>query len=253
MLAALARLAAGHLRQRRSNCRGRQRLGDARSRRRARNGQAGDMPAMVTTDLRLNEPRYASLPNIMKAKSKPLATKTAADFGVDVAPRLETLKVVEPAKRSGRDQGRLGRRAGRTPQGTGRLSEILGMRAARYKCDARHLTAVATRRPSNLLVAGAGVSPKPPPITGAGKVHVADGAASRTEVGRGCRPHRRRSYWSNMNASPPQGPARTLAVRHRRCARDRRSPPVAASPDRAPSPRSPRPTPKIVGVGKVSS
>ena len=57
-------------------------------------------PAIVTTDLRLNEPRYASLPNIMKAKSKPLANKTPADFGVDTSPRLETLKVVEPAKRS---------------------------------------------------------------------------------------------------------------------------------------------------------
>jgi electron transfer flavoprotein beta subunit len=58
------------------------------------------LPAIVTTDLRLNEPRYASLPNIMKAKSKPMATKTAADYGVDVSPRLTTLKVVEPAKRS---------------------------------------------------------------------------------------------------------------------------------------------------------
>ncbi|URW75228.1 electron transfer flavoprotein subunit beta/FixA family protein [Sphingomonas donggukensis] len=58
------------------------------------------LPAIVTTDLRLNEPRYASLPNIMKAKSKPLATKTPADYGVDVSPRLTTLKVVEPAKRS---------------------------------------------------------------------------------------------------------------------------------------------------------
>jgi electron transfer flavoprotein beta subunit len=57
------------------------------------------LPAIVTTDLRLNEPRYASLPNIMKAKSKPLATKSPADFGVDTAPRLETLKVAEPAKR----------------------------------------------------------------------------------------------------------------------------------------------------------
>ena len=56
-------------------------------------------PASVTTDLRLNEPRYASLPNIMKAKSKPLATKSPGDYGVDVAPRLETLKVVEPPKR----------------------------------------------------------------------------------------------------------------------------------------------------------
>ena len=57
-------------------------------------------PAIVTTDLRLNEPRYASLPNIMKAKSKPLATKSPGDYGVDVAPRLETLKVVEPPKRT---------------------------------------------------------------------------------------------------------------------------------------------------------
>ncbi len=58
------------------------------------------MPAIVTTDLRLNEPRYASLPNIMKAKSKPLAQKTPADYGVDVSPRLKTLKVAEPPVRS---------------------------------------------------------------------------------------------------------------------------------------------------------
>jgi electron transfer flavoprotein beta subunit len=57
------------------------------------------LPAIVTTDLRLNEPRYASLPNIMKAKSKPLASKTPADYGVDVAPRLRVLAVVEPPVR----------------------------------------------------------------------------------------------------------------------------------------------------------
>lgn len=57
------------------------------------------MPAVVTTDLRLNEPRYASLPNIMKAKKKPLDTKSPADFGVDIAPRLKTLKVSEPPVR----------------------------------------------------------------------------------------------------------------------------------------------------------
>ena len=57
------------------------------------------LPAIVTTDLRLNEPRYASLPNIMKAKSKPIASKTPADYGVDMTPRLTTLKVTEPAKR----------------------------------------------------------------------------------------------------------------------------------------------------------
>jgi electron transfer flavoprotein beta subunit len=57
------------------------------------------LPAIVTTDLRLNEPRYASLPNIMKAKQKPLANKTAADYGVDLTPRLKTLKVAEPPVR----------------------------------------------------------------------------------------------------------------------------------------------------------
>ena len=57
------------------------------------------LPAIVTTDLRLNEPRYASLPNIMKAKSKPLAQKTPADYGVDMTPRIETLNVSEPPKR----------------------------------------------------------------------------------------------------------------------------------------------------------
>ncbi|WP_022719573.1 electron transfer flavoprotein subunit beta/FixA family protein [Rhodopseudomonas sp. B29] len=56
-------------------------------------------PAIVTTDLRLNEPRYASLPNIMKAKKKPIAEKTAADYGVDVSPRLEIVKTVEPGGR----------------------------------------------------------------------------------------------------------------------------------------------------------
>ena len=58
------------------------------------------LPAVVSTDLRLNEPRYATLPNIMKAKKKPLATVKPADLGVDVAPRLTTLKVGEPPKRS---------------------------------------------------------------------------------------------------------------------------------------------------------
>jgi electron transfer flavoprotein beta subunit len=63
-----------------------------------------NLPAVVTTDLRLNEPRYASLPNIMKAKSKPLATTTPAELGVDVARRLETLKVAEPPKRQAGDK-----------------------------------------------------------------------------------------------------------------------------------------------------
>ena len=60
-----------------------------------------DLPALVTTDLRLNEPRYASLPNIMKAKKKPIDEKSPADLGVDITARLKVLKVSEPPKRGG--------------------------------------------------------------------------------------------------------------------------------------------------------
>jgi electron transfer flavoprotein beta subunit len=60
---------------------------------------AVSLPAVVSVDLRLNEPRYASLPNIMKAKTKPLAAKTPADYGVDVSPRLTVVRTVEPAGR----------------------------------------------------------------------------------------------------------------------------------------------------------
>jgi electron transfer flavoprotein beta subunit len=72
-------------------------------------------PAIVTTDLRLNEPRYASLPNIMKAKKKPIADKSAADYGVDVAPRLEVVKTAEPS----------GRKAGVKVKTVGELVEKL--------------------------------------------------------------------------------------------------------------------------------
>jgi electron transfer flavoprotein beta subunit len=60
-----------------------------------------DLPAVVTADLRLNEPRYASLPNIMKAKKKPIDVKEATSFGIDITPRLTVLKVTEPPKRQG--------------------------------------------------------------------------------------------------------------------------------------------------------
>ena len=67
------------------------------------------LPAIVTTDLRLNEPRYASLPNIMKAKRKPIDTRKPADYGVDIAPRLEILRTEEPPKRqAGRKIGSAG-------------------------------------------------------------------------------------------------------------------------------------------------
>ncbi|OQN97934.1 hypothetical protein B0A48_16238 [Cryoendolithus antarcticus] len=62
------------------------------------------LPMIITTDLRLNEPRYASLPNIMKAKKKPLVKKTLADYGIDGAKRLKTVKVIEPPARKGGDK-----------------------------------------------------------------------------------------------------------------------------------------------------
>ena len=76
------------------------------------------LPAVVTTDLRLNEPRYPSLPNIMKAKSKPIAEKSPADYGVDVAPRLKTLKVSEPPKRQA------GIKVGSVDELIGKLKEV---------------------------------------------------------------------------------------------------------------------------------
>ena len=71
-----------------------------------------DLPAIVTTDLRLNEPRYASLPNIMKARKKPIENLKPADLGVDPAPRLSVLKVSEPPRRQAGAKVGFGRRAG---------------------------------------------------------------------------------------------------------------------------------------------
>jgi electron transfer flavoprotein beta subunit len=76
------------------------------------------LPAIVTTDLRLNEPRYASLPNIMKAKKKPVEEKTPADYGVDVAPRLTIVKTAEPAGR------RAGVKLGSAAELVGKLKEV---------------------------------------------------------------------------------------------------------------------------------
>ena len=78
-------------------------------------------PAVVTTDLRLNEPRYASLPNIMKAKKKPIADKTPADYGVDTAPRLEVLKTTEPPVR------KAGAKVGSVAELVGKLKNEAGI------------------------------------------------------------------------------------------------------------------------------
>jgi electron transfer flavoprotein beta subunit len=79
------------------------------------------LPAVVTTDLRLNEPRYASLPNIMKAKKKPIAEKAPADYGVDVAPRLTVLKTTEPASR------KAGAKVGSVAELVGKLKNEAGV------------------------------------------------------------------------------------------------------------------------------
>jgi electron transfer flavoprotein beta subunit len=79
------------------------------------------LPAIVTTDLRLNEPRYASLPNIMKAKKKPIAEKTPADFGVDPAPRLKVVKTSEPAGR------KAGAKVGSVAELVGKLKNEAGV------------------------------------------------------------------------------------------------------------------------------
>jgi len=78
-------------------------------------------PAIVTTDLRLNEPRYASLPNIMKAKKKPIAEKTPADFGIDIAPRLEILRTTEPPAR------KAGAKVGSVAELVGKLKNEAGI------------------------------------------------------------------------------------------------------------------------------
>ena len=149
------------------------------------------LPAIVTTDLRLNEPRYASLPNIMKAKKKPIDEKTPADFGVDVAPRLKVLKTAEP---SGRKAGvkvktvaelvaKLHDEAGSdlimatlllAEVANGNLSDI----------TARALTAaVQLGAPVDVLVVGkdvANAAAAAAKLAGVAKVRVADDAALRT-------------------------------------------------------------------------
>ena len=111
MLAALLGWAPGHLRLQ-GRDRWRQRQDHPRSRWRPADRSNVKLPAVVTTDLRLNEPRYASLPNIMKAKKKPIDEKTPADYGVDVTPRLKVVKTEEPSGPQGRRQGQAVGRAG---------------------------------------------------------------------------------------------------------------------------------------------
>ena len=102
-----ARLAARRPSPRRSSSNGGKVEGGARGRWRARDASSSKLPAVVTTDLRLNEPRYASLPNIMKAKKKPIDETTPEALGVDIAPRLKVLEGRRAEDARSRHQGRI--------------------------------------------------------------------------------------------------------------------------------------------------
>ena len=115
MLAALLGWAAGDLRLEARDRRRRSHRSPARSTAGCRRIKV-KMPLIMTTDLRLNQPRYASLPNIMKAKKKPLEEKTPADYGVDVAPRLKVVTTAEPPQAAGGSEGEIGRRTRRQAQ-----------------------------------------------------------------------------------------------------------------------------------------
>ena len=159
------------------------------------------LPAVITTDLRLNEPRYASLPNIMKAKSKPLATKTPDELGVDITRRLETLKVVEPPKRQAGDK------VGSVDELVGKL-KALGVVAMKTLVYVEHeggqikdatlaaVTAASKLGEVHALVAGSNVgavAEAATKIAGVGKVHVADARAPRPRPRRERRSGRRQA------------------------------------------------------------
>ena len=143
------------------------------------------LPAIVTTDLRLNEPRYASLPNIMKAKKKPIEEKTPADYGVDVSPRLKVLKTVEPpGRKSGvkvKSVAELVAKASRRSGGDLTMATLLLAEVAGGKLNdatARALTAaLELKAPVDVLVAGAnvgGAAEAAAKLQGVAKVLVAD-------------------------------------------------------------------------------
>ena len=144
------------------------------------------MPTIITVDLRLNEPRYASLPNIMKAKAKPLATKTPADYGVDVSPRLLVVKTVEPAgRKAGVKVGsvaeliaKLKDEAGVALMAVLLLADVVGGALATDQV-AKTLTAVKSLGPVTVLVAGpdaAAAAAEAATLAGVAKVLLAEGA-----------------------------------------------------------------------------
>ena len=144
-------------------------------------------PAIVTTDLRLNEPRYASLPNIMKAKKKPIDDKSAADYGVDLTPHLEVLKTIGTAGPQGRRQGQGRRRAGLEAQDRSRGSLMTTLLIAEHdnasiKDATNKALTAATALGADVHVLVAGENAKAAAdaaakLAGVKKVLLADGAA----------------------------------------------------------------------------
>ena len=144
-------------------------------------------PAIVTTDLRLNEPRYASLPNIMKAKKKPIDDKSAADYGVDLTPHLEVLKTIGAAGPQGRRQGQGRRRTGIEAQDRSRGSLMTTLLIAEHDnasikdATNKALTAAAALGADvHVLVAGENAkaaADAAAKLAGVKKVLLADGAA----------------------------------------------------------------------------
>ena len=162
------------------------------------------LPAVITTDLRLNEPRYASLPNIMKAKKKPIATTTPEALGVDVTPRLTVLKVEEPPKRQGGAQSRLGHRTCRQAEDRGAGDLMAALVVAEHDNTALKpatLNAVAAAKEIagaevDILVAGKdcrAVAEAAAQIAGARKVLLADDARLRSRARRECGAARRQA------------------------------------------------------------
>ena len=149
------------------------------------------LPAIVTTDLRLNDPRYPSLPNIMKAKSKPMATKTPADFGVDVVAAARNAEGRRARQAPGRRQGRVGRRTGHQAQVSGSCRMkilVLGEHAHGKVKDSTLATlgaAAALGGEAHLLLIGsdaAAAADDAKTIAGIGKVHVAADAGLDHEL-----------------------------------------------------------------------
>ncbi len=193
-------------------------------------------PAIVTTDLRLNEPRYASLPNIMKAKKKPIDEKTPADYGVDVTPRLRGAQDDRAAGPQGRRQGRIGRRTGRQAQersGGALMTTLSDCRTRQQGAQGRDQQGADRGQGARRRRARAGRrqglprrSPTPPPSSTASRRCCSPTRRLRARAGRAARRADRRRSPAAMTRSSRRRPptARTSCRAWPRCSTSCRSP-----------------------------